>query len=258
MQSPVYIPVTAPDWCIGVASLFALLADPEDDAAEKRWQTLDALGSWFGKTWARRFGRGKVAPEFLRMANQQMYNRIDRSWSRDRCGRAGNESDAPMARRSAFPCELVVADRRLGEEADIERLHLLLGPGAEAAVGPPPAATITAAVKDHARSIVRLREKRSSARSTDDLDVSIDHEVSNVFSRIWSPSKPVLHLAIALSIDIAKTYPGEPQRRKQLGMLANPSWLAGCIDRAELFRTAYAPCTSLRSEGGGHRAGVTL
>jgi hypothetical protein len=77
MQSLLRIPVTAPDWWIGVASLFALLADPEDVAAEKRLRTLDAPGSWFRKTWARQFGRERVDREFLQTPNQQMHNRID-------------------------------------------------------------------------------------------------------------------------------------------------------------------------------------
>ena len=249
MQSPLHIPVTAPDWCIGVSSLFALLADPEDDAAEKRLRTLDALGSLFGKTWARQFGRERVDPEFLQTPTQQMYNRIDRSWRRigDRliAAELAIRLMLRMARRSAYPGGLVVADRRPGEEVDIGRLHLFLGPGAETAAGPPPPATITAVVRDHAKSIVRLRERCSNARSVDDLDVSIDHEISNIFSRIWTPCKPVLHLAIAFSIDVEKTYPGEPKRRKQLGMLANPPWLAGCLHRAEIFRTVYAPRTPL-------------
>jgi len=78
MQSPLYIPVTAPDWCIGVSSLFALLADPEDDAAEKRLRTLDALGSLFGKTWARQSGRERVDPEFSkRQLNKCTIGSID-------------------------------------------------------------------------------------------------------------------------------------------------------------------------------------
>jgi hypothetical protein len=75
---------------------------------------------------------------------------------------------------------------------------------------------------------VRSLRRRSNARSVDDLDISIDHEISNIFSRIWT-------------IDVDKTYPGEPQRRKQLGMMVNPSWLAGCIQRAETSRSVCAP-----------------
>jgi hypothetical protein len=104
----------------------------------------------------------------------------------------------------------VIADRPPGEEADIERLHLFVGP-AEHAAGSLLPATITSVVRDHAKSIVRLREARSNARTVDDLDVSISHEISNIFSRVWTPSKPVLHLAIALSVDVEEKYPGEAQ-----------------------------------------------
>ena len=90
------------------------------------------------------------------------------------------------------------------------------------------------------QSIVRLRERASKARSADDLDVSIGHEISNIFSRIWTPSKPVLHLAIALRADVEEIYPGEAQWGKQLSMLANPSWVVDCIRRAEVFRTVHA------------------
>lgn len=221
------------------------MADPEGDADERRFRTLDAFGSWFGKTWARRSCREQVNPWFLQMQNQQINNQINRSWRRisDRLLAAELEIRVMLriARRSAHPGGVVIADKMPGKEADIERSELIFGPGAETAAGPPLPATITAVVRDHAKSIVRLRERRGRTRSVDDVDVSLDHEVSNILSRIWKPSKPVLHLAIALSIDVEKTFPGEPQRRKQLGMLANPSWLAGCIDRAELFRSVYAP-----------------
>ena len=145
------------------------------------------------------------------------------------------------ARRAAYPCGVVIADRPPGEEADIERLHLFVGPTAENAAGSLHPATITSVVRDHAKSIVRLREARSNARTVDDLDVSISHEISNIFSRVWTPSKPVLHLAIALSVDVEEKYPGEARWGKQLSMLANPSWLANCIHRAEVFRTVHAP-----------------
>jgi hypothetical protein len=184
------------------------------------------------------------------MADQQMYNRINRSWRRieDRliAAELATRVMLRMVRRSAYPCGIVIADRLAGdEEADIERLRLFLGSGAEATAGMPPPATITSVIKDHAKSIVLLRGRHSDARPVDDPDFSIDPEVRNIFSRIWKPSKPVLHLAIALSTDVTETYPGEPQRWKQLSMLANPSWLAGCVHRAELFRTAYAALTPL-------------
>jgi hypothetical protein len=249
MHSPLYFPVELPDWYIGVTSLFALMADPEDDASEKRWRTVDALASWFYKRLARRFGKGRIDPEFLRPKNQQMYNQIDRSWRRIQerliAAELATRVLHRMARRAAYPCGAVIADKLPGEEADIEKLHLLFGPRAEDTAGLPRPATITSVIRDHAKSIVRLRERRSSPRSLDDLDVSISHDVSNIFSRIWKPSKPVLHLAIALNTDVEVTYPGEAQWGKQLSMLANPFWLAGCIHRAEVFRTIFAPRTPL-------------
>jgi len=222
IQSPLYFPVTSPDWYIGVTSLFALLADPEEDSSEKRWKTVDALAFWFHKQLARRFGKERADPEFLRLVNQQMDNRIYRSWRRIEKRLIAAELAMRvllrMARRAAYPCGIVVADRLPGE--DIERLHLLFGRAADAA-GSPPRATITSVIQDHA--------------------TSIGADVSNIFSRYWTPSKPVLHLAIALSVDVEETYPGEAQWGKQLSMLANPSWLADCIHRAEVFRTVHAP-----------------
>jgi len=225
IPSPLYFPVASPDWYIGVTSLFALLADPEDDTSEKRWRTVDALASWFHKQLARRFGKERADPEFLRLLqNQQMYNQIDRSWRRIEkrliAAELATRVLLRMARRTAYPCGIVVADRLPGEEADIERLHLLFGGAADAA-GSPPRATITSVIQDHAKSI--------------------GADISNIFSRIWTPSKPVLHLAIALSVDVEATYAGEAQWGKQLSMLANPSWLADCIHRAEVFRTVHAP-----------------
>jgi hypothetical protein len=225
--------------------LFALLAHPESNADATRLRTLDALGSWVGRTWARRFSRERVDPWFFQMPNQQMYNQIDRSWRRitDRllAAELAMRVLGRMAQRAAYPCRAVLVDRLPGEESDIERLHLCLGLDRENAAGLLSPATITSVTRDHAKSIARLRERRSKARSADDLDVSIGHEISNIFSRIWTPSKPVLHLAIALCADVEETYPGEAQWGKQLSMLANPSWLANCLHRAEVFRTVHAP-----------------
>jgi hypothetical protein len=225
IQSPLYFPVASPDWYIGVTSLFALLTDPEGDASEERWRTVDALGSWFHKQLARRFGKERADPEFRRLLeNQQMDNRIYRSWrqivKRLIAAELVTRVLLRMARRAAYPCGIVVADRLPGEEADMKRLHLLFGGAADAA-GSPPRATITSVIRDHVQSI--------------------GADTSNIFSRIWTPSKPVLHLAIALSVDVEETYPGEAQWGKQLSVLANPSWLADCIHRAEVFRTVHAP-----------------
>ena len=224
--------------------MFALLADPESNADVRRLRTLDALGSWFGRTWARRFSRERVDPWFFRMPNQQMYNQIDRSWRRitDRliAAELAMRVLGRMANRAAYPCRAALVDRVPGEDSDIERLHLCLGLDREDAAGLLSPATITSVIRDHAKSIVRLRERASKARSADDLDVSIGHEISNIFGRLWTPSKPVLHLAIALRVDVEETYPGETQWGKQLSMLANPSWLADCIRRAEVFRTVHA------------------
>jgi hypothetical protein len=179
IQSPLYFPVASPDWYIGVTSLFALLADPEDDANDRRWRTVDALGSWFHKQLARRYGKERADPEFLRLLqNQQMYNQIDRSWvqieKRLIAAELAMRVLLRMACRAAYPCGIVVADQLPGEEADIERLHLLFGRAADAA-GSPPRATITSVIQDHA--------------------TSIGADISNIFSRIWTPCKPVLHLA---------------------------------------------------------------
>ena len=231
--------------------MFALLADPESNADARRFRTLDALGSWFGRTWGRRFCRERVNPWFFQLPKQQMYNQIDRSWRRitDRmiAAELATRVLGRMAHRAAYPCRAVIVDRLPGEESDIERLHLCLGPAGEDAAGLPLPATITSVIRDHAKSIVRLRERRTNPRPADDLDVSISHEISNIFSRIWTPSKPVLHLAIALRADMGKIYPGEAQWGKQLSMLANPSWLGECIRRAEVFRTVQvARITPLR------------
>ena len=244
LPAPINIPVSPPDSWIGAASLFALLADPEDNAHAKRLRTLDALGSWFGRAWARRFCRNRVAPWFFEMPKQQVYNQIDRSWRRitDRliAAELAMRVLGRMANAAAYPCRAALVDRLPGEDSDIERLYLCLGSDREDAAGFLTPATITSVVRDHAKSIVRLRERASKARSADDLDVSIGHEISNIFSRIWTPSKPVLHLAIALRADVEEIYPGEAQWGKQLSMLANPSWVVDCIRRAEVFRTVHA------------------
>ena len=244
LPSPIEIPVSPPDSWIGAASLFALLADPENNADARRLRTLGALGSWFGRAWARRFCRERVAPWFFEMPKQQMYNQIDRSWRRitDRliAAELATRVLGRMAHRAAYPCRAVIVDRLPGEDFDIERLHLCVGPAGEAAAGSLSPATITSVIRDHAKSIVRLRERPRKSRSADDLDVLIGHEISNIFSRIWTPSKPVLHLAIALRADVEEIYPGEAQWGKQLSMLATPSWVADCIRRAEVFRTVHA------------------
>jgi hypothetical protein len=195
LRSPINIPVSPPDSWIGAASLFALLADPERNADATRFRTLDALGSWFGRTWARRFSRDRVDLWFFQLPNQQMYNQIDRSWRRitDRliAAELAMRVLGRMANRAAYPCRAVLVDRLPGEDSDIERLHLCLGLNREDAARFLSPATITSVIRDHAKSIVRLREKPGKARSPDDLDVLIGHEISNVFSRIWTRSKPV-------------------------------------------------------------------
>jgi hypothetical protein len=229
--------------------LYAILAYPEQNKEEDKNRLLFALQSWCSKAYARRFGKANTNPILLKRPNQQVYNQIDQGWNRMQKRLLAAELAERVFLRWGRYCNpashLVVTDRLPTGESSLDRLQIIIGSNAGHIAEPALVPSVTSVIRDHAESIIHARGRRSHSKPLDDPNFVIEDEISNIFSRIWTPSKPVLHLAIAFRSETLRSFPGDGKRRKLLSMLANPDWIQGCLKNAEIHRTLVIPASPL-------------
>lgn len=247
--TPLHIPATGPEARSGVIYLLALLAYPEEEALAQRDRFVFALSSWLTKKHGR-IGRSGLMRELLKYPDQQMDNQINSCWRRIEkrlvAARLATRVLVRMVRCSSpDPSGLVMVDKLVSGDAEISQFYLIFGQGAEDAAGHTPSPTITSVIRDHAASIVRLRPRHKDARSSDDPNFTIETEYGNVFTRIWKPAKPVLHLAIAFEFEARELFLADEEHWHPLHTLGEPSWLPRCLKHAESARTFYIPNSTL-------------
>ena len=218
----IYIPVDGDSDCFGAAYYHALLAYPKDTEQRKLKELVKALTGYLAKEYISTGGkRVDIPPRYRKLRRRDIYQTIDQGLYRIQAWRL---------------TAATVAYKIIGHNPEVWR-HLSLPPeshqvwrdlpaGARHRLRTPmsvneAAAEISALIGAEQKEMQHLRKE----------NIGVGPEISNVLSRIWSSTKPVLHLAIAYP-----TTPGEIT--DPLHLIKNPSsWLPQAVRHAEVLRS---------------------
>lgn len=218
------IPVEGPYAWLGAAGYLAVLAYPGRNEWKKRTEFVEAWRSCLIKhhrNWAISHGKTDDLPPIPEMKNQQIDNKI----------RAG----VRRITRHRLPAADVMVERLLWETPDAARLFgaaLELWAkrqgmeNARITKITRPKGTISAAIGRRTECKVKVKSE-----VCDPFGVR-----SNIFSKSWTPSLPVIHLALALRSTLLKMAKNGGAAFDAFHLVVNPEWLPGTLEAAEVFR----------------------
>jgi len=202
----------------GAMAYLSAIAYPDIADWTKRDEFIAALRAKFGKLYISHGGnREKIRTEYRKLPNRKINNTIAKARYRI------------VSRR--LPAAMIL------KEFIFRRLIWLKLQSQELPVKKKANPTITSISKMLARQLRRGRSGNLGARKEDHPDFDWEIHEDNFMGRVWSSSKPVLHLSFALLEAVAADFPTHAGEFQMLKMVHEPKWLDFAVEKAEILRS---------------------